>query len=114
MDSEQLNPNAHGEERALLFSLVGSVGALLLAFSFAMITRSGAIMLDGFYSLVTVSMSFVTLKVAALMKVGRSPKFQFGYYGFDLYFAASRLEGDALGHFSHHKPLVVSVGNVDL
>ena len=83
MNSEQFNPNSLGEERALLFSLVGSVGALLLAFSFAMITRSGAIMLDGFYSLVTVSMSFVTLKVAALMKLGRSQKFQFGYYGFE-------------------------------
>ena len=83
MISEQFNPSSQGEERALLFSLVGSVCAFVLALGFAMVTRSGAIMLDGFYSLVTVSMSFVTLKVASLMKLGRSPKFQFGYYGFE-------------------------------
>ena len=83
MTSEKFNPTLKGEQWALRLSLVGSLGAFILAFSFAMVTRSGAIMLDGFYSLVTVSMSFVTLKVASLMQLGRSQKFQFGYYGFE-------------------------------
>jgi cation diffusion facilitator family transporter len=83
MTSENFNPTLKGEQWALRLSLVGSLGAFTLALSFAMVTRSGAIMLDGFYSLVTVSMSFVTLKVASLMQLGRSQKFQFGYYGFE-------------------------------
>ena len=83
MASEQFNPSPTGEKLALKVSLVGSSIAFILALSFAMLTRSGAIMLDGFYSLVTVCMSFVTLKVASLMRLGRSSKFQFGYYGFE-------------------------------
>lgn len=83
MTSENFNPSPTGEGWALKLSLIGSTLAFTLALIFAMLTRSGAIMLDGFYSLVTVCMSFVTLKVASLMTMGRSSKFQFGYYGFE-------------------------------
>lgn len=83
MTSEQFNLTPKGEQWALKLSLVGSTFAFTLALTFTMMTRSGAIMLDGFYSLVTVCMSFVTLKVASLMHQGRSQKFQFGYYGFE-------------------------------
>lgn len=71
------------EKFALRLSLVGSGIACVLAFTFAMKTRSGAILLDGFYSLVILSMSLLTLKVATLIERGRSRRFQFGYYGFE-------------------------------
>ncbi len=87
MNLEPLKSNLgadSGTERfALLLSLFGSAGAFILAFVFAMLTRSGAIMLDGFYSLVTLSMSLLTLKVASLLLKGRSRQYQFGYYGFE-------------------------------
>ncbi|MCM1984528.1 cation diffusion facilitator family transporter [Lyngbya confervoides] len=76
-------PEAGGEKFALRLSLFGSLGATILAFAFAFGSRSGAIMLDGFYSLVTLSMSLLTLKVADLLERGRSPQYQFGYYGFE-------------------------------
>lgn len=83
MTLEQLNPTADPERFALRLSLFGSAGAFCLAFVFMLLTRSGAIMLDGFYSLVTLSMSLLTLKVASLLRKGRSQQYQFGYYGFE-------------------------------
>ena len=56
------------ENRALKLSVAGTLFMALLGFSFALITGSGAILLDGIYSLVTFAMSLLTLKVAELVR----------------------------------------------
>ena len=83
MTLELLDSSSKTERFALKLSLFGSLGAFILAVVFTMLTRSGAILLDGFYSLVTLSMSLLTLKVAGLLLKGRSRQYQFGYYGFE-------------------------------
>ena len=71
------------ERFALKLSLFGSTYMALLGAGFAFVTRSGAIWLDGFYSLTTVVMSVLTLKVAGLIEQGASRRYQFGHYGFE-------------------------------
>lgn len=71
------------EQWALTLSIVGSAIFAVLGGVFGLYTHSGAILLDGFYSLMTMTMSFVSLKVAALIQEGPSRRYQFGYYGFE-------------------------------
>lgn len=71
------------EQWALTLSIVGSAVFAVLGGVFGLYTHSGAILLDGFYSLMTMTMSFVSLKVAALIQEGPSRRYQFGYYGFE-------------------------------
>ena len=73
----------NSERFALKLSLFGSTYMALLGAGFAVATRSGAIWLDGFYSLTTVVMSLLTLKVANLIEQGASRRYQFGHYGFE-------------------------------
>lgn len=71
------------EQWALTLSIIGSAVFAVLGGVFGLYTHSGAILLDGFYSLMTMTMSFVSLKVAALIQEGPSRRYQFGYYGFE-------------------------------
>lgn len=71
------------EQWALTLSIMGSAVFAVLGGVFGLYTHSGAILLDGFYSLMTMTMSFVSLKVAALIQEGPSRRYQFGYYGFE-------------------------------
>lgn len=71
------------EQWALTLSIIGSAVFAVLGGLFGLYTHSGAILLDGFYSLMTMTMSFVSLKVAALIQEGPSRRYQFGYYGFE-------------------------------
>ncbi|QUY40940.1 cation diffusion facilitator family transporter [Acaryochloris marina] len=71
------------EQWALTLSIIGSAIFAVLGGVFGLYTHSGAILLDGFYSLMTMTMSFVSLKVAALIQEGPSRRYQFGYYGFE-------------------------------
>ena len=77
-------PNPGNQEQwALTISMMGSAVFAVLGGLFGLYTHSGAILLDGFYSLMTMTMSFVSLKVAALIQAGPSRRYQFGYYGFE-------------------------------
>lgn len=71
------------EQWALTISMIGSAVFAVLGGVLGLYTHSGAILLDGFYSLMTMTMSFVSLKVAALIQAGPSRRYQFGYYGFE-------------------------------
>ncbi len=71
------------EQWALTLSIMGSAVFAVLGGVLGLYTHSGAILLDGFYSLMTMTMSFVSLKVAALIQEGPSRRYQFGYYGFE-------------------------------
>lgn len=71
------------EELALTLSMIGSAIFAVSGGLLGLYTGSGAILLDGFYSLMTLIMSFVSLKVARLIQQGPSRRYQFGYYGFE-------------------------------
>lgn len=71
------------ENRALKLSVAGTLFMALLGFGFALITGSGAILLDGIYSLVTFAMSLLTLKVAELVRRPDDDTFPFGYAQFE-------------------------------
>ena len=52
---------------------------VLVAFGFAFITESGAILFDGVYSLIAFFMALLTLKVANLVQLPDDDRFHFGY-----------------------------------
>lgn len=71
------------EQRALRWSAWGNVFFASLGIGFALLSRSDAILLDGFFSLVAFVMSLLTLKVARLVQRPDDERFQFGYYWFE-------------------------------
>jgi cation diffusion facilitator family transporter len=69
----------HNEQRALRFALFGSVGFIGLALTFALLTRSDAILFDGIYSMIAFCVALLTLKVARLAELPDDERFHFGY-----------------------------------
>lgn len=53
---------------------------VFVAFGFALIIQSGAILFDGVYSLIAFFMALLTLKVANLVQLPDDDRFHFGYY----------------------------------
>ena len=54
-----------------------------LGIGFAFLTRSEAILLDGFFSLINFAMGFLSLKVARMVSQPDDERFQFGYASFE-------------------------------
>jgi len=81
--STTLSDHGTQEKWALTLSIIGSAVFAVLGGLLGLYTHSGAILLDGFYSLMTMTMSFVSLRIAALIQAGPSRRYQFGYYGFE-------------------------------
>lgn len=52
---------------------------VVVAFTFALLTNSGAILFDGVYSLIAFFMALLTLKVANLVQLPDDDRFHFGY-----------------------------------
>ncbi|NJM95196.1 MAG: cation transporter, partial [Acaryochloridaceae cyanobacterium CSU_5_19] len=77
------HPRPPEEDIALISSMIGSGIFAVSGGLLGLYTGSGAILLDGFYSLMTLIMSFVSLKVVRLIQQGPSRRYQFGYYGFE-------------------------------
>lgn len=71
--------HAHHEQRALKFSLYGVLFFVVLAITFALLTKSDAILFDGVFSLIGFCMTLVTLKVARLAERPDDDQFHFGY-----------------------------------
>ena len=69
----------HSEQRALRWALFGSIGFIVLALTFALLTRSDAILFDGIYSLIAFCVALLTLKVARLAERPDDDRFHFGY-----------------------------------
>ena len=67
------------EVTALRLSLIGGVAMGVLGVGFALLTRSDAIMLDGFFSVIGFVMGLITLRVARLVKQPGDEQFHFGY-----------------------------------
>lgn len=69
----------HSEQRALRWALFGSIGFVTLALTFALLTRSDAILFDGIYSLIAFCVALLTLKVSRLAERPDDERFHFGY-----------------------------------
>ena len=70
------------ERRALIVSIWGTLMMAILGVTFALISHSEAIMLDGVFSAVGLVMALLTLKVAGLVKRTDDKHFHFGYTHF--------------------------------
>lgn len=68
---------------ALKLSIAGTLFMAILGFSFAVLTHSEAIMLDGVFSLISLVMSILTLMIARLVVSPDTKKFQFGFAHFE-------------------------------
>ena len=71
------------EQRALKISVAAALFFALLAFGFALLTHSQAILLDGVISLVGLGVSLLTLFVARLVELPGDETFPFGYAHFE-------------------------------
>ncbi|WP_158770393.1 cation diffusion facilitator family transporter [Paraglaciecola sp. L1A13] len=67
------------EQRLLRLSLYAAGAFVLMALGFALLTRSGSILFDGIYSLISFFMTVLTVKVANLVARPDDERFHFGY-----------------------------------
>ena len=75
--------NRQSEQLALHLSTWGALGQALLGITFGFLVPSEAIMLDGFFSLISFVMAGISLWVAWLVKQPDNEYFQFGYASFE-------------------------------
>lgn len=73
----------NNEKRALKLSAFAYLGMAILGIAFATLTRSDAILLSGFFSLIAFVMGLLTLKVADLVRQPTDERFHFGYAYFE-------------------------------
>ena len=71
------------EQRALRRSVWGNLLFAALGFGFAASSRSEAILLDGFFSLVAFVLALLTIRVAKLVEGPADDWFHFGYAAFE-------------------------------
>ena len=71
------------EQLALHLSTWGALGLAILGIAFGLLVPSEAIMLDGFFSLISFVMAGISLWVAWLVKQPDNEYFQFGYASFE-------------------------------
>jgi len=75
--------SANEERAALRLSSWGNIFFAALGLGFGLTTRSEAILLDGFFSLIAFVMSLLTLRVLGLVTKGEDEVFHFGYFSFE-------------------------------
>ncbi|MEM1242304.1 MAG: cation transporter [Cyanobacteria bacterium P01_H01_bin.26] len=71
------------EARALRLTMLGTLGMALWGLGFALITKSEAILLDGFFSLIGFAIALITQKVFRLVTRPGDEHFPFGYAMFE-------------------------------
>jgi cation diffusion facilitator family transporter len=71
------------ENRALRLSTVGALLLAALGIAFAWLTASGAILLDGFFNLISFAMGLLSLRVAGLLQQPDDERYHFGYAFFE-------------------------------
>ncbi|MBI9107829.1 MAG: cation diffusion facilitator family transporter [Spirochaetales bacterium] len=74
-----MRESARIEQNALKFSMVSIIFFVLLAFVFSFITGSDSILFDGIYSLISLVIAILTLKVSRLAELPDDERFHFGY-----------------------------------
>jgi cation diffusion facilitator family transporter len=85
-----MTQNQDLERRALKLSVAGAAVMAGLGIGFAFLTRSEAILLDGFFSLINFAMGVLSLKVARLVSQPDDEHFQFGYASFEPFLNLSK------------------------
>jgi cation diffusion facilitator family transporter len=85
----------HLEDRAILLTVAGALGMGVLGVTFALLTGSEAILLDGVISFVGLLVGLLTLRVAHLLRRPGDERYPFGYAVFEpvLNFAKGLLIG---------------------
>jgi cation diffusion facilitator family transporter len=71
------------EKRGLVLSIVGALFMAGLGFSFAVLTSSDAVLLDGFFSLIGFAIGLVSLRVASLVRRPDDEVYHFGYAAYE-------------------------------
>jgi len=71
------------EQRALTLSVIGTLLMAAAGFSFAFLTQSVAILLDGVFSLIGFATGLLSMRIARLVRQPDDEKFQFGYSSFE-------------------------------
>lgn len=71
------------ENRALRLTSVGALSMAILGLGFAVITKSEAILLDGFFSLIGFAITLLTRKVSRLVVRPGDQQYPFGYATFE-------------------------------
>ncbi len=71
------------EKRAIHITMLGNVGMALLGITFALFTRSEAILLDGVFSGINFLISLISLRVAHIIRRPDDQYYPFGYAIFE-------------------------------
>ena len=71
------------EAQALRLTAIGALGMAILGLGFAIVTKSEAILLDGFYSLIGFVVAVLTQKVSRLVMKPGNEHYPFGYAVFE-------------------------------
>lgn len=71
------------ERQAILFTIVGNLAMAALGFGFALASDSGAVLLDGGYSLIGFALGLVSLRVSALVMQPDDEHYPFGYIAYE-------------------------------
>ena len=78
------------ENRALWLSISGNLVCVFLGFGFAVMTNSGAILLDGFYSLISLVVALLAQRISRLVERPPDERMPFGYAHFEPIFNTLR------------------------
>jgi cation diffusion facilitator family transporter len=78
------------ESRGLFLSLAGNAAISVLGLVFAVVASSNAILLDGVYSVVSLVMALLAIRVAGVVSRPPSERFPFGYAHFEPIFNTVR------------------------
>jgi cation diffusion facilitator family transporter len=70
---------ARTERRGLLLSVFGGLFMAALGLGFALLTESGAVLLDGVFSLIGTAVALVSIRVACMVRRPDDEQFHFGY-----------------------------------
>jgi hypothetical protein len=76
---QHMNSDVQIEQRVIMRSARAGVFAAVLGIGFFLVTKSQAIMLDGFFSIIAVGVDLLTIRVAGLVSQPDDRSFQFGY-----------------------------------
>ncbi len=74
--------NARLEQTSIYLSIGGALFMAILGISFGLAIQSAAVMLDGFFNVISFLMGLTTFWVSQLLKRPEGRRFQFGYKGF--------------------------------
>ncbi|AFZ57774.1 cation transporter [Anabaena cylindrica FACHB-243] len=70
------------EQTSIYLSIGGTLFLSILGISFGLAIESAAVMLDGFFNIISLIMALATLWISRILKRPEGRKFQFGYKGF--------------------------------